>query len=168
MSAFQKCCNNFRISSKNPYSIPSLFGKAAELPDAATVVLPAKRGMGSFSNSPERGPPKGGERHWRQEGPRQEGPRALDGLCLHFPIVVFAHEGKVSKWNMARPQLLTASVMHRTPMMFITIPVLACKGWGRDVKATLDLHRVLARAKRWSKKRPSERPPGMIASMHPP
>lgn len=40
----------------------------------------------------------------------------------------FAHEGKVSKWNMKRPQLLMARVMQMTPMMFITIPVLTWRG----------------------------------------
>lgn len=42
----------------------------------------------------------------------------------HNPVVL-AQVGKVSRWNMALPQLLMARVMHRMPMMFITIPVLA-------------------------------------------
>jgi hypothetical protein len=41
--------------------------------------------------------------------------------------VVLAQEGKVSRLNIALPQLLMARVMHRIPMMFITIPILACR-----------------------------------------
>lgn len=51
------------------------------------------------------------------------------GLCInhkeaHTPVK-FAQAGNVSRWNMALPQVLMASVMQRMPMMFITIPVLA-------------------------------------------
>lgn len=49
--------------------------------------------------------------------------------------VTFAHVGKESRWNMALPQLLMASVMQRMPIMFMTIPVLAWwwEGWGECV-----------------------------------
>lgn len=42
----------------------------------------------------------------------------------HTPVTL-AQTGKVSRSNMALPQLLMASVIHRMPIMFMTIPVLA-------------------------------------------
>lgn len=42
--------------------------------------------------------------------------------------VALAHDGKVSRANRTRPQLLMATLMQAIPMMFITMPVLACKG----------------------------------------
>lgn len=39
-----------------------------------------------------------------------------------------AHEGKVSRENMTRPQLLMARLMQPMPMIFITTPVFACRG----------------------------------------
>lgn len=42
--------------------------------------------------------------------------------------VVLAQEGNESRENMTRPQLLMARLMQPIPMMFITTPVLACRG----------------------------------------
>ena len=42
----------------------------------------------------------------------------------HTPVTL-AQDGKVSRLNIALPQLLMASVMHRIPMMFMTTPVFA-------------------------------------------
>jgi len=39
---------------------------------------------------------------------------------------VFAQLGKVSKLKIDLPQLFMAKVMERMPMIFMTIPVLAC------------------------------------------
>lgn len=62
-------------------------------------------------------------------GEWREGGRACVDLALqqnppHTPVAL-AQAGKVSRSNMALPQLLMASVIQRIPIMFITIPVLA-------------------------------------------
>lgn len=54
----------------------------------------------------------------------------LESLSVSHTTVVFAQLGKVSKLNIALPQLLIARVMERIPMMFMTMPVFAC-GWNR-------------------------------------
>lgn len=52
----------------------------------------------------------------------------VGGCCSYTGAVTLAHEGKVSRENRTRPQLLMARLMQPMPMMFITTPVLACRG----------------------------------------
>lgn len=84
----------------------------------------------------------------------KEGRVCMDHLLwqnhAHTPVTL-AQLGKVSRSNMALPQLLMASVIQRMPMMFMTIPVLA---WGKgkaicDVKATVGLGNNCFLNKHW-------------------
>lgn len=52
----------------------------------------------------------------------------VGGCCSYTGAVTLAHEGKVSRENMTRPQLLMARLMQPMPMIFITTPVFACRG----------------------------------------
>lgn len=47
------------------------------------------------------------------------------GCWFYTGAVVLAHEGKESRLNMTRPQLLMARLMQPIPRMFITAPALA-------------------------------------------
>lgn len=49
------------------------------------------------------------------------------GCWFYTGAVVLAHEGKESRLNMTRPQLLMARLMQPIPRMFITAPALACR-----------------------------------------
>lgn len=50
------------------------------------------------------------------------------GCWFYTDVVALAHEGKESREKRTRPQLLMARLMQPIPMMFITTPVLACRG----------------------------------------
>lgn len=49
----------------------------------------------------------------------------VGGCRSYTGAVTLAHEGKVSRENMTRPQLLMARLMQAMPMIFITTPVFA-------------------------------------------
>lgn len=55
----------------------------------------------------------------------------------HTPVAL-AQTGKLPSSNIALPQVLMASVIQRMPMMFMTIPVLAC-GRGGDTEQLVSL-----------------------------
>lgn len=54
----------------------------------------------------------------------------LETSCwyIYTGAVALAQDGKESKSNITRPQLLMARVIQPMPIMFITTPVLACEG----------------------------------------
>lgn len=70
-------------------------------------------------------PPKISELIWVM---RPEGEDEAAGCCFYTGVVVLAHEGKESRLNMTRPQLLMARLMQPIPRTFITTPALACRG----------------------------------------